>query len=111
MTLIAFGFFLGALLAPLGALYNDISKGLTVIMGFWLFLTPVVYPPTDNRAFRFDCQSQSGDAFVGDYPRTGNRYTGIKLGWLFIERFVDLGWTVTGLDCVFELLCRLLLNG
>ena len=45
LTLIAFGFFLGALLAPLGALYNDISKGLTVITGFWLFLTPVVYPP------------------------------------------------------------------
>ena len=45
LTLIAFGFFLGALLAPLGALYNDVSRGLTVITGFWLFLTPVVYPP------------------------------------------------------------------
>lgn len=42
--LIMLGTFFGLLLAPLGALYNDISKGLTLIVGFWLFLTPIVYP-------------------------------------------------------------------
>jgi lipopolysaccharide transport system permease protein len=42
--LIALGTFFGLLLAPLGVLYNDISKGLTLLVGLWLFLTPVVYP-------------------------------------------------------------------
>jgi len=42
--LVVLGTFLGLLLAPLGALYNDISKGLTLITGLWLFLTPVLYP-------------------------------------------------------------------
>ena len=36
--------FFGLLLAPLGALYKDVTKGLVMITGFWLFLTPVVYP-------------------------------------------------------------------
>lgn len=42
--LIILGTFFGLLLAPLSVLYNDISKGLTLITGLWLFLTPVVYP-------------------------------------------------------------------
>lgn len=42
--LVALGTFFGLLLAPLGVLYNDISKGLTLLVGLWLFLTPVVYP-------------------------------------------------------------------
>lgn len=41
--LVMLGTFFGLLMAPLGALYSDISKGLTLITGFWLFLTPVVY--------------------------------------------------------------------
>ena len=42
--LILLGTFLGLILAPMGALYKDISMGITLITGFWLFLTPVVYP-------------------------------------------------------------------
>lgn len=42
--LVLLGTFIGILLAPLGILYQDVSKGLTLITGFWLFLTPVVYP-------------------------------------------------------------------
>lgn len=42
--LILLGTFFGILLAPLGILYQDISRGLTLITSFWLFLTPVVYP-------------------------------------------------------------------
>ncbi|MBW4640420.1 MAG: ABC transporter permease [Gloeocapsa sp. UFS-A4-WI-NPMV-4B04] len=42
--LVILGTFFGLLLAPLGALYNDISKSLTLIIGLWLFLTPVVFP-------------------------------------------------------------------
>lgn len=47
--LVIFGTFLGLMLAPMGALYKDFSMGLTLITGFWLFLTPVVYPvPSDG---------------------------------------------------------------
>ncbi|GJD23893.1 ABC transporter permease protein [Rivularia sp. IAM M-261] len=42
--LILLGTLIGVLLAPLGLLYQDISRGLTLITGFWLFLTPVIYP-------------------------------------------------------------------
>ncbi len=47
--LVLLGTLFGLLLAPLGVLYQDISKGLGFITGFWLFLTPVVYPvPTQG---------------------------------------------------------------
>jgi len=51
--LIMLGTFIGLLLAPLGVLYQDVSKGLTMIAGFWLFLTPVVYPVPGEGTFGF----------------------------------------------------------
>lgn len=42
--MVLLGTFLGVLLAPIGALYQDFSMGLTLATSFWLFLTPVVYP-------------------------------------------------------------------
>lgn len=51
--LILLGTFIGVLLAPLGVLYQDVSKGLTLITGFWLFLTPVVYPVPKDGTFGF----------------------------------------------------------
>jgi lipopolysaccharide transport system permease protein len=36
-------------LSPLGALYQDVGRGLTVLVSVWFFLTPVVYPvPTEG---------------------------------------------------------------
>lgn len=49
--LILLGTFIGLLLAPMGALYQDVTKGLTLITGFWLFLTPVLYPVPNNGVF------------------------------------------------------------
>ncbi|MDB9527130.1 ABC transporter permease [Oscillatoria sp. CS-180] len=47
--LIFLGTLVGVLLAPLGVLYQDVSKSLSMVMGFWLFLTPVIYPvPTEG---------------------------------------------------------------
>lgn len=42
--LIALGVAIGLLLAPIGALYEDVAKGLTLALGVWLFFTPVIYP-------------------------------------------------------------------
>ncbi len=39
------GFSLGMLLAPAGLLYRDVQRGLNLMIGFWFFLTPVIYPP------------------------------------------------------------------
>lgn len=49
--LVLLGTFIGIFLAPLGVLYQDISKGLTLFTGFWLFLTPVVYPVPSQGTF------------------------------------------------------------
>lgn len=51
VQLILLGTFIGLLLAPLGALYQDVIQGLTVFTGLWLFLTPVVYPVPGSGAF------------------------------------------------------------
>jgi lipopolysaccharide transport system permease protein len=45
LMLILLGLAIGLLLTPIGTLYRDISSGLTVILQFWFFITPVVYPP------------------------------------------------------------------
>ena len=42
--LIVLGVAIGALLAPMGALYTDFAKGIPLIMGALMFFTPVVYP-------------------------------------------------------------------
>ena len=51
--LVLFGTFIGILLAPFGVLYQDVSKALTLLTGFWLFLTPVVYPVPNAGTFGF----------------------------------------------------------
>ena len=45
LALLALGLMIGILLTPLGFLFQDIGRGTTVILSFWFFLTPVVYPP------------------------------------------------------------------
>jgi lipopolysaccharide transport system permease protein len=42
--LVILGTFLGLFFSPIGVLYQDISRGLTMVTGVWLFITPVVFP-------------------------------------------------------------------
>lgn len=51
VSLVVLGTFLGLLLAPVGALYQDVANGLTVFTSLWLFLTPVVYPVPSQGTF------------------------------------------------------------
>lgn len=51
LHLVFLGTFFGILMAPLSALYQDFSKGLTFVTGFWLFLTPVIYEVPDQGLF------------------------------------------------------------
>jgi lipopolysaccharide transport system permease protein len=39
-----FGFALGIAAVPFGLLYDDVGRALTLLSGFWLFVTPVLYP-------------------------------------------------------------------
>jgi lipopolysaccharide transport system permease protein len=38
------GFSIGLLLTPLGMLYQDVNRGLLVLLPFFMYLTPTVYP-------------------------------------------------------------------
>ncbi|MBH8571516.1 ABC transporter permease [Nostocaceae cyanobacterium CENA369] len=49
--LILLGTFIGLLLAPMSGLYQDITMGITLITGLWLFITPVVYPVPNGGVF------------------------------------------------------------
>ena len=44
-SLMLLGLVLGMFLLPIGLLYQDIGRGLAVVSGAWMLLTPVVYPP------------------------------------------------------------------
>ena len=41
---------IGVLLTPLGLLYQDIGRGVTIFGQFWLFLTPILYQPLEGNA-------------------------------------------------------------
>ena len=45
VALIAAGTAIGLLVVPVSSLYGDISRAIPIIAGFWMLLTPVVYPP------------------------------------------------------------------
>ncbi|AKG24468.1 polysialic acid transporter [Calothrix sp. 336/3] len=51
INLIFLGTFIGIFLAPLGILYQDISRAMTLLTGFWLLLTPVIYPVPQRGIF------------------------------------------------------------
>ena len=38
------GFALGLAITPLAALYGDVGRAIPIVGGFWMLLTPVVYP-------------------------------------------------------------------
>jgi lipopolysaccharide transport system permease protein len=43
--LIAAGFAIGLLITPMASLYGDAARAIPIVAGFWMLLTPVVYPP------------------------------------------------------------------
>lgn len=42
--LIVIGLAIGLLITPIGLLYGDVARGVTLVSAFWMLLTPVVYP-------------------------------------------------------------------
>jgi lipopolysaccharide transport system permease protein len=44
-ALMSAGFAIGLALLPISSLYGDVSRVIPIVSGFWMLLTPVVYPP------------------------------------------------------------------
>lgn len=51
LQLVMLGTFLGMFIAPIGGIYQDISKAVVIIATPWLFLTPVLYPMPQSGVF------------------------------------------------------------
>jgi len=45
LGLLAAGFAIGLIITPVSALYGDAARAIPIVAGFWMLLTPVVYPP------------------------------------------------------------------
>jgi lipopolysaccharide transport system permease protein len=43
-SLLCFGFAIGLALSPIAGFYGDVSRAIPMVAGFWMLLTPVVYP-------------------------------------------------------------------
>ncbi len=48
IALFALGTAIGLLLVPFGSLYTDIQQAVPVLMGFLMYMAPVVYPPPES---------------------------------------------------------------
>lgn len=99
LHLIALGTCFGLFLAPLGALYQDISKGLTIGLGVWLFFTPVLFPVPQGSTFATIVQLNPVTPLLvttrelattglvsnptGFWIASGLALVGLLLGWLF----------------------------
>ena len=46
--LVLLGAALGLLLMPLGSLYQDVGRFISMMIPFWMFATPVIYPPFES---------------------------------------------------------------
>jgi lipopolysaccharide transport system permease protein len=52
LGLFLLGISIGLLLTPIGILYHDIARSLSILSPFWMVLTPVVYLVPDTTIFR-----------------------------------------------------------
>lgn len=93
--LILLGTLVGILLAPIGVLYQDVSKSLNMIMSFWLFLTPVIYPVPTEGAF---------GVLVSLNPVTPLLVTTRELATVGVLSEATNFWVVSGLTLVGLLL-------
>jgi len=54
VTLALLGVTLGLAVAPAGMLYDDVGRGMALLITFWFFLTPVVYPARADGLLRLN---------------------------------------------------------
>jgi len=86
------GFAIGLALTPLGMLYNDINKGLSVILPFMMYLTPIVYPTPREGTIGVLMKLNPLATLI---PQTRNWFTAqpvydMQLFWIFTIAFALL---------------------
>lgn len=54
VALVLLGLALGMIVAPAGLLYDDVGRGLTLLLSLWFFLTPIAYPRSANAWLRLN---------------------------------------------------------
>jgi lipopolysaccharide transport system permease protein len=93
VALALLGLTIGLFAAPIGLLYEDVGRALTMIAGFWFFLTPVVYPTAARGLLRFNPvtpliettrQWLTSGATIGPFAAvTGGAAAALIVAWLF----------------------------
>ena len=73
-ALIITGFSIGLILTPIGILYQDIQRGISVILPFIMYLTPVIYPKPTHGAVGMIMQFNPIATLL---PETRNWFTGL----------------------------------
>jgi lipopolysaccharide transport system permease protein len=91
--LIVMGMALGLLVAPFGLLYDDVGRALTVVTGFWFFLTPVIYPASLTGLMKWNPVApllEASRAHLLSQPAQVSGFTvalmavaGLVLAWIF----------------------------
>lgn len=86
------GFSIGLMLTPLGMLYQDINRGLTILLPFLMYLTPTVYPAPRGGAIGLIMQLNPIATFI---TQTRNWLTAqpvydMQFFWIYILLFVLL---------------------
>jgi lipopolysaccharide transport system permease protein len=90
-ALLLFGLALGLLLAPLGLLYDDVGRAITLGTGFWFFLTPVLYPTPRAGLLRLNPVTPLLDT-TRAWLTTGHASSGFAGVTLFAGAILLLGW-------------------
>lgn len=92
LSLILAGTAVGLLLTPVGLLYTDVGKGLPILMQFFMFVTPVVFPmPSGGWAatvFQYNPLTPliltARDLLTGSSPEYLSAFVTVNLGMLVL---------------------------
>lgn len=99
LSLILAGTALGLLLAPVGSLYEDVTKGIGLVTQLWMYITPVVFPLPETGwtaiLFRINPLTPliltSRDWLTGYQPDYLMGFVLVNVGMLLL---LLLGWTI-----------------
>ena len=93
LGLLTVGLAFGILLTPLGVLYTDVGRGVALIAGFWMLLTPVAYPLPNRGLLHWNPVApvlQTCRDWLSAQPAT--QFEGFLFVSLGALVFLGLGW-------------------
>jgi lipopolysaccharide transport system permease protein len=92
MVIILCGFSIGLLLTPVGMLYQDIQRGLIIVLPFLMYLTPVIYATPSSGIVSKLMMFNPMASILGETRNwlTSNPATDLNLFFLFASLFLVL---------------------